>query len=251
MFKVYEDTNRTWREFCDYFKDFRLNRLTWPKYKHLLFVLFWPIYGLVFYTYELILPNIPGWEFHPIYHVFDDKIPFMEIFVVPYYWWFLILAGMVAYTAFCNPEVFYRYMWFIALSYSIALICYAIYPSCQELRPDLTQIPRENIFKDFVQGMYDFDSNENVCPSIHVLGGFGACVAGLQCRRFRGWFWQFVMWSSMITIILSTVFIKQHSIIDLVLALVVCFVLYPFTFGRKKRFYTYEKDQEAVTTTSA
>ena len=95
----------------------------------------------------------------------------------------------------------------------------------------------DNILTRIIGTLYATDSNENVCPSIHVLGAVGAGIAGLQCRRFATVWGRIVMWVSIITICMSTVMIKQHSIIDVFVALALCAVVYPFTFGRKKAFY--------------
>lgn len=228
MFRVFDDQRRL----ADVGSYLMRTDLRKKEYRHLWLLLYWPLYTVGFFLFELALPL----TFHPIHCVLDDYIPFCEWFIFPYYWWFALLVGATLYTALCNTEVFYRFIWFIIASYTIALVCYALYPSCQELRPEV--YPRDNAVTHLVQALHAFDSNENVCPSVHVLGAFGACVAGLQCRRFSGGWGRLILWLSMITVILSTVFIKQHSIIDVLVALAICGVLYPFTFGRKKRFYT-------------
>lgn len=227
--QVFDETNRTLSQVWQYYKGIRLNNLTSPAYRHIWLLLFWPLYGVAFYTFELVLPL----NFHPIYSPLDDWIPFCEYFVIPYYWWFAILVGMVAYTFLFNIEVFRRSAYFIMITYTVTLVIYLIYPSCQELRPEV--MPRDNVFTQIVSNLYAYDSNENVCPSIHVLGAVGAGMAGLQCRRFANLPGRLVMWLSMITICMSTVFLKQHSIIDVVVALVLCAVVYPFTFGRKTK----------------
>lgn len=227
MMPVFEETNRTFLDVWNYYKGIRLNNLTSTKYRHLFWILFWPLYGLGFYAFEHLLPL----EFHPIYCAFDDQIPFLEIFAIPYYYWFAFLVGALIYTGLFNVPAFNRGMQFIAVTYSVTLLIYLIYPSCQELRP--TEFPRDNFCTDIVKAMYAFDSNENVCPSIHVLGSVGAGLALLQCRRFSTPVWQVINWFSIVTVSLSTVFIKQHSIIDVIAAVVLCAVVYVFTFGRK------------------
>lgn len=224
---IFEETNRTLADVWHYFKGLRPRTICSPPYKHLLLAIFWPLYGLAFYSFELVLPL----NFHPIYSPLDDLIPFCEWFVIPYYWWFAFLIGMLVYTGLFNIEVFRRCSWFIMITYTVTLVIYLIYPSCQELRPEV--FPRDNMLTEWIGRLYAYDSNENVCPSIHVLGAVGAGLAGLQCRRFANLWGRLVMWVSMITIAMSTVMIKQHSIIDVIAALALCGVVYPFTFGRK------------------
>lgn len=227
MMPVFDETNRSLRDVWNYFRGIRPHNLTSFEYRHLFWILFWPLYGVAFYTFEKVLPL----EFHPIYCTLDDYIPFLEIFAIPYYYWFAFLVGSLVFTGLFNIPAFNRGMQFIAITYSVTLVIYLIYPSCQELR--VTEFPRDNFCTDIVKAMYAFDSNENVCPSIHVLGSVGAGLALLQCRRFSTPIWQVINWLTIIAVSLSTVFIKQHSIIDVFAAAALCAVVYPFTFGRK------------------
>ena len=91
---------------------------------------------------------------------------------------------------------------------------------------------------DVVKGLYDFDTNTNVCPSIHVLGSLAVCFAGLHSRTLRGWGWKLFFVVSTVLISLSTVFLKQHSIIDVFAALAlgaVCYVLVFFVICPPKK----------------
>ena len=237
---IFEETNRTWLDVWNYYKGIRPNNLCGPAYRHLLLVIFWPLYGIAFYAFEKVLPL----TFHPIYSPLDDYIPFCEWFAIPYYWWFAFLVGALVYTGLFNIEAFRRGSYFIMITYTVTLVIYLIYPSCQELRP--AEFPRDNFLTDIVAGMYAFDSNENVCPSIHVLGGVGAGFALLQCRRFSTVWWRIFNWISIITITFSTVFIKQHSIIDVIAAVALCAAVYPFTFGRKRKPHSACETAEQV-----
>lgn len=134
MFHVFDDDRRP----ADSGSYLLRTDLRKKEYRHLWLLLYWPLYTVGFFLFELAMPL----TFHSIYCPLDDYIPFCEWFIFPYYWWFVLLVGATLYTALCNTEVFYRFMWFIIASYTIALVCYAVYPSCQELRP--TVYPRDN-----------------------------------------------------------------------------------------------------------
>ena len=81
--------------------------------------------------------------------------------------WFVFLVGMVLYLGLCDIENFRKYMYFIIISYSVTVVIYLVYPTYQDLRPTIFE--RDNIFVHIVQFLYGFDTNTNVCPSIHVL----------------------------------------------------------------------------------
>ena len=158
----------------------------------------------------------------------DAYIPFCEWFVIPYYFWFVFLVGMVLYGVLFDIRALRHYMWFVILSYTATAIIYLIWPNMQALRP--TDFPRDNWMVDIVKGLYTFDTNTNVCPSIHVLGSFAVCFAGLHSETLKGWGWKVFFIVSTALISLATVFLRQHSILDVFAALALSAVCYPLVF---------------------
>lgn len=217
-----------------YYRDLRPHNLKSEKYKHLFLVLFWPAFGLVFMTLERFWPIV--WEaitgeplvYFDVVCAWDAYIPFCEVFVIPYYFWFVFLVGMALYGLLFDIQAFRDFMWFVILSYSITAVIYFLWPNMQSLRPQ--EIPRDNLFTAILGKLYNFDTNTNVCPSIHVLGSFAVCFAGLHSKTLRGWGWKTFFVVSTVLISASTVFLKQHSILDVFAALALCAVCYPIVF---------------------
>ena len=231
-----------WKSAWEYYKDIRPNNLTTPKYKHVFLLLYWPIFGLVFMSLEHIVPivykKLLGREliYTAVESAQDAAIPFCEWFVIPYYFWFAFLIGMVIYSLLFDIRAFRHYMWFVILSYSVTAIIYIVWPNMQPLRP--MEFPRDNWMVDIVKNLYDFDTDTNVCPSIHVLGSLAVCFAGLHSKTLRHWGWKLFFVISTVLISLSTVFLKQHSIIDVYAALAVgavCYVLVYFVICREEK----------------
>ena len=226
----------------EYYKDLRPGNLTSQKYKHLFLLLYWPIFGLVFMSLEHVVPvlyeRIMGREliYTAVESVQDAAIPFCEWFVIPYYFWFVFLIGMVLYGLLFDIRAFRHYMWFVILSYTVTAIIYIAWPNMQPLRP--MEFPRDNWMTDIVKNLYDFDTHTNVCPSIHVLGSLAVCFAGLHSKTLRGVGWKLFFVIATVLITLSTVFLKQHSIIDVYTALAlgaVCYVAVFFGICREKK----------------
>lgn len=214
----------------NYYRDFRLNRLGEPKYRHILMLLYWPLFTLVFQ----LLERRQGVEWIAVSCRLDDRIPFCEYFIVPYYFWFVYLVWMLAYTFFLDVPSFKKYMWFIIVSYSITCLIYLVLPTEQNLRPDLTD--RSNIFEDLVYQLHTtIDNNKDVCPSLHVTGSFAVLFTAWNSDRYRSAFWRCVFIGITLLISLSTVFLKQHSVIDIVAAVILCFAIYPFIFCRQRK----------------
>ena len=220
-----------WRRVGEYYKDLRPSTLRTHKYRHLFLILFWPIFWLVFMTLEKYWPSI--WQsisgsplvYREVVSVLDAYIPFCEWFVIPYYFWFAFLFGMGLWSVLFDIRAFRHFSWLVMTTYSVTAMIYLIWPNMQALRP--THIPRDNWMVDVVRWLYRFDTNTNVCPSIHVLGSLSVCFAGLHSRTLRGWGWKSFFVLSTLAITLSTVFLKQHSILDIFAAFAVFAVCYP------------------------
>lgn len=207
------------------YRQFRLNKLNTPEFSHLKLLLFWPFYGIVF----LYLERFHAVEqYHVMYCPLDSMIPFQELFLIPYLFWFVFLGGMVIYTLFADVDAFKKMMKFVILTHCTALLIFFLFPTCQYLRP--LDFPRDNVLTRFMAGFYRFDTSTNVCPSLHAIGSVAAMLAGWDSRRFsaRGWKLAFLVCAVLIT--LSTVFLKQHSVLDLVVAAPICLVAWILTY---------------------
>ena len=166
----------------------------------------------------------------------DAYIPFCEWFVIPYYFWFAFLFGMGLYGVLFDIRAFRHFSWLVITTYTATAIIYLLLPNMQVLRP--TDFPRDNWMAEIVRRLYRFDTNTNVCPSIHVLGSLAVCFAGLHSRTLHAWGWKCFFLLSTLSITLSTVFLKQHSVLDIFAAFAVFAVCYPLVFGvicREKR----------------
>lgn len=209
------------REALLYYKDFRLSKLNTEKYKHLKLLLWWVAYGIAFLVVERA-PFARNW--HIVESPLDAYIPFLEIFVIPYLFWFVYLIGMLAYTLFFDIPSFKKLMAFIMLTYTLTILIYFIYPTAQELRP--TSFARDNIFTRFLAHFYAFDTNTNVNPSIHVLGAMAVMFASWHTKRFDTKGWRVAFTVTCVLICASTVFIKQHSIVDVFTAVLIGILAY-------------------------
>ena len=238
------------RQPIEYYRGLRPHNLRSDKYKHLFLLIYWPIYGLVFMTLEKYWPHI--WKFitgtelvyQEVVCWIDAYIPLCEWFVIPYYYWFVSLVGMVVFGLLFDIRAFRHFMWFIILSYSITAIIYLIWPNMQTLRPGDAEFPRDNWMIDIIKGLYNFDTNTNVCPSIHVLGAVAVGCAGWHSERLSGWGWKVFFVVSTVLVSISTVFLRQHSILDIFAAIalcIVCYVLVFFVICRPKKDKNTEK----------
>ncbi|MDY5022497.1 MAG: phosphatase PAP2 family protein [Blautia sp.] len=182
------------------------------KYKHGLLI---SGYFLVYVTLFHYLETRPVHVYHVVHTVFDDMIPFCEYFIVPYLLWFPYMFLAIVYFIFFNKNKreYYQLSFNLMMGMTVFLVISYIYPNIQHLRP--LEFESHNIFTYAVGILYKTDTPTNILPSIHVFNSLAIHLAVSQCESLkdrRG-----VRISSGILtalIILSTMFLKQHSVID-------------------------------------
>ena len=190
--------------------------------------IFWIVYIVLFLTAEQRSGKVN------IIHVpLDDMIPFCEYFIVPYFMWFGLIAAVVAYFAlFAQKDAEYnRLMLNLCLGMVVFLaICY-IYPNGLNLRPRLLGT---NVFEKMVMFLYKIDTPTNVLQSLHVYNTVCCLIAVLK-NKFLSSKKAIVygIWILSVLIILATMFLKQHSVIDVVAALALNAVIYKIVYREK------------------
>lgn len=222
------------------YRKIRFNNLCSEEFRHVWLLLFWPAFGIVFALLERggVTAN-----FHAVRCALDDMIPFCEYFLVFYLYWFIFLPFMLAYTFLFDVPAFKRMMYFIMSTYLVTVTVYFIYPTAQYLRPE--SFARDNVFTRFLTWFYSYDTCTNVCPSIHVIGSFAAMNAAWDTPRFKtpGWRWFFALSAVMISV--STLFVKQHSVLDVLWALPLCAAAALFVYRPWKSLKFKEKTTSA------
>ena len=215
------------------------NRITnnprWQQYHHWLYALILPLYLTVFFIQETILDGSTGYT--AIYHPLDDLIPFCEWFYIPYVLWYPFMGLVGLYLAFKDGAGFKRYMTYIGVSFFAALAFFALFPNGQDLRPDLAALGRDNLFIRAIAVLYSVDTNTNVCPSLHVVGSMAAVFGIFHHPRLRKTVWLPVGGILLCVLIcLSTVFLKQHSVIDVIVAVPYGFLTYGMVYWLPTRW---------------
>ena len=193
------------------------------KNKHILFLLYLPVY-LFCFTWLEARNNI---SFTNIHCIIDDWIPFCEIFIIPYLLWFLYVAVVIIYLYFQKEhlEDYYRCVVALILGMSTCLFVYLIFPNAQNMRP--TEFAHPNIFTDIISFIYASDTDTNVLPSIHVYNSIAIHVAFATSHGFKNRKkWRFSSLVLCTLICLSTMFLKQHSFLDVVTAIALYAVYY-------------------------
>lgn len=143
----------------------------------------------------------------------DKEIPFVSLFVFPYvYWYIFIIVGLIFLLSKDRKE-YLRALMAIYIGMCICFAFYYLYP-VEISRP---VVENNTIPNKIVNIIYKNDRPFNCFPSIHVLNTY-IIMRFTKIKDNKYWFYYTNIIG--ILIILSTLFIKQHFILDGVVAII-------------------------------
>ena len=213
------------RQRVDY-TGFSLSRLNEPRFSHIKLLGGWIIYFILFFLTENLIPRE---NCHPIHCWLDDVIPFNEFFLIFYCGWFLLVFGSLLYYLLYDVERFKKLQIYIMCTQAIAMFIYIVYPSRQDLRPEV--FPRENILTALMSFIYTFDTSTGVCPSLHV--GYSMAILSVTSKDpFLSKGLKAFLTFFIVMICAAVCFVKQHSAVDVFAALIMCFFIEIALYGK-------------------
>ncbi|MCK9595915.1 phosphatase PAP2 family protein [Candidatus Pacearchaeota archaeon] len=165
--------------------------------------------------------------YFPVGNIFklglEDSIPFVPLFVIPYLFFLLVLFLPFLVSIKDKKQ-------FLAVSVSFlfaSIVCNIIYMLFQTtiLRPEIIS---STILDKLILFVYSIDSPLNLFPSGHVTFSLLSffCMTKINKKI------TLILLPIVILIILSTLFIKQHHIPDILAGLLLAFVSYQFVFKK-------------------
>ncbi len=203
------------------------------KYKHAWILSYTLIYLIWFFYLERTVTT----NYHVVHVRLDDFIPFCEYFIIPYLMWFVYVAAAVLFLFFTNKEEYYRLCIYLFSGMTISLIVCTFFHNGTDFRPVLD--PEENIFTRMVAALYVTDTPTNVFPSIHVYNSICTHVAVSRSTILKKY--PALQYGSLILTVLicmATVFLKQHSVVDVFGGCLLAYILYYVVYGYR---YVYAR----------
>lgn len=165
------------------------------------------------------LNTMRGNEHTPI-TVLDQALPVVSIFAVPYLFWFLFIGMMLVVFAFSYEDDYYRLVNSLIVGTVISTLIFYFYPTVIA-RPG---IPGTDPFSAMVRFIYSVDNPFDCLPSLHIL--YALLPTFFFCKCSKSSFWKTATVITFVLICLSTVFIKQHYVMDVLIASAIGSVLY-------------------------
>ncbi|MBQ2745027.1 MAG: phosphatase PAP2 family protein [Lachnospiraceae bacterium] len=198
------------------------------KYSHAWTLLYFFVYMTWFMWLEKTVT--PDSAYTNIHVKIDDMIPFCEWFIIPYLLWFVYVVVVVAFVFFTSRKEFYQASAYLFIGMSICLLICTVWPNGQDLR--IEEFTNDNILTSLMSMVYHADTNTNVFPSIHVYNSVAVVVMLCKSHKLKNVTWVKIAAGILsILIILSTMFLKQHSVVDAIGGIVLAVVMYIPVYG--------------------
>ncbi|MEK4276229.1 phosphatase PAP2 family protein [Paenibacillus sp. FSL R7-0026] len=135
-------------------------------------------------------------------------IPFVPAFIIPYLLWYPFIPGALIALAFKDKRTYFQTLIALCSGLVISYIFFALFQTAIE-RPNIEG--EEGFLITMVDYIYRNDQPYNCFPSIHVLTSY-LILRGT--RVFGRAIWAMTSAFS-IVIIVSTVLVKQHVVVDI------------------------------------
>ncbi|MCJ7687830.1 MAG: phosphatase PAP2 family protein [Clostridiaceae bacterium] len=168
----------------------------------------------------------------------DNFIPFNKIFILPYISWYVFIAIFSAILCVLDKERYLKLLITINIGMITCYVIYFFYPTYVP-RPIITG---SDFLSNLVLNLYAADNPYNAFPSIHVLNSALIAFYIYDSEKVNK-VTKIICVIMSSSIIVSTMFIKQHYFADVVVGIILACVLY---FSIKNINFNFHKDKSTA-----
>jgi membrane-associated phospholipid phosphatase len=151
----------------------------------------------------------------------DRSTPFVKQFIIPYVMWYIMVPLVFLYVCSKDKRTYCRMIISMAIGLIISYITFFFFQTTVP-RP---QLVGHDICTDIIRLVYSADRPINCFPSIHVMNCF-LMIEGIWVTKNRSMKIAIATTVMSVLIILSTLFIKQHVIMDGVFGIIIASVTF-------------------------
>ena len=168
---------------------------------------------------------------------FDKKIPFIPFFIFFYCSWYVLIL-LVPYLVYRHDrDTLIKHFSISLIGSTITLIIFIVFPTC--IVRDSVEVTSISTY--IIDKMYMVDNPTCCLPSLHCVQCFYLIISVLNVNMRKSSKAVVIILS--LLIVLSTLFVKQHAILDVAAAFVItlaCYVIvYKFKFNPAKKITKY------------
>lgn len=167
------------------------------------------IYIMTTALYHLF--NKPPAVIHCLHIPLDNYIVFSPPWIFPYLAWYIFLPAVGFSLMFRDRRQYTATILTMILGLLLSFLIYTLYQTVVPRPP----VPGDDVISQLVRLIYAIDEPYNGFPSIHVLITHILTLGVTKARNFTKTA-KAATWAAGWLIILSTVFVKQHVVLDIV-----------------------------------
>lgn len=193
------------------------------KYRHIFILLFFtPLSILYFFLQQRDV------GYTVIHTAIDDIIPFLPIFIIPYIIWYVYVPLPMIIMCFADRRSFIKQCITLFSGMAICIVLFWLFPTAIDFRPDASG---NGFLLWLCRVIFSNDEPLNVCPSLHCYEAICIHITTFSepCMKKHKML-RIVSALVMIFICLSTVFVKQHSVIDVLWAVALALTVYALVY---------------------
>ena len=210
-------------------------------YKHILFMLSIPVVSSLYPIF-----NNTSRGYQEVITPIDNVVPFVKEFILGYIAWYPFIILTLIYLCMKDKKVYYRTLISLLIGFVVSFVIFFLFQT-HVPRPDVTG---NDIFSKLVRLIYASDKPYNCFPSLHVLESH-LMVMGVNALEEKNKKVQYLVIFTSIIIILSTQFVKQHVIIDVVGGLYLAEIIFNSIPGLKRIVVSIRKRRLKATEENA
>lgn len=178
------------------------------------------VFGLNAFFYFIVKKFIGS--YHLISSPLDDKIPLIPLFIIFYSIWYPYLFVVYYFIYKKDKDKFKRLINKSIICILIADLCFIIYPT-------MVSRPPINSYNSLISLMlyitYTTDIPVNCFPSLHCIFAFLVMYAVTFDKNMNKLF-RIIVGIISPLIVLSTLFVKQHALVDVLGAITISWIIY-------------------------
>ncbi|MCY6484212.1 phosphatase PAP2 family protein [Clostridium aestuarii] len=166
----------------------------------------------------------------------DNLIPFSKIFIIPYIIWYPFMISTLVYFCFRDKEIYHKMIISLILGLLLSYAIFFLFQTGIE-RPVIEQ---NDILSKLVKFIYKTDNPYNCFPSIHVFTSYLMIKGIVNCKAKNTKSILIVSFTATI-IILSTLFVKQHLVWDVIGGIILAEIVFKISKIYKMLFNMVSK----------
>lgn len=177
---------------------------------------------IAFQSICYFVSKLLGGSPHLIGGFIDDKIPFNMWFIIPYCIWYVLIFLIPYYIYKKDKDLFVRYIVSYTLCTIVANIIFIVYPTYVD-RP---VVSGNGVLEFITKVVFAVDTPPQNCfPSLHCAVSMLFVLYMFRCKECP-LHWKVCTFIIAIMIMVGTLFVKQHVLIDLISGDVIALFIY-------------------------